>query len=158
MADLRDALSGMGLEQLLTYIQSGNVVFRSKKTESELQKMMQKAILDRFGFEVPTIIKTSKNLQRIFDNCPYPQDKKEESYFIMLDSEPLKENIEKAQKIQYENEEVIIKNDALYYHSAAGYGKSKFNMNTFEQKLQVSGTARNFKTMVKLLSLAEDLN
>jgi len=63
----------------------------------------------------------------------------------------------KALQISHENEKVIIKNDCLYFYNDAGFGQARFNMNTFERKLNVVGTARNYNTMVKLVSLCAEI-
>lgn len=158
MAELRDLLTNAGFQNVQTYIQSGNVIFQSSKNASELETEIQKLIHSHFGFEVSVIVKNNNELQAIFETCPFSEEKKEDSYFILLSDIPNEHVIEKTQGIIYENEEVVIKNDCLYFYSSAGYGRTKFNMNTYERKLKVVGTARNYKTMVKLLSLSSDLN
>ncbi|WP_308990962.1 DUF1697 domain-containing protein [Mariniflexile litorale] len=157
MAELRDLLTGAGFQNVQTYIQSGNVIFQSLEKTSELETKIKKRMHSYFGFEVPVIVKTNSELQTIFDACPFSEEKKETSYFIFLSDIPNENLIKKAQEITYENEEVIIKKDCLYFYSSTGYGKTKFNMNTYERKLKVVGTSRNYKTMVKLLSLSLDL-
>ena len=156
MSELRDLLTNAGFQNVQTYIQSGNVIFQSSKKASELETEIQKIILNHFGFEVPVIVKTNNELQTIFNRCPFSEEKKENSYFILLSGIPNEHVIEKTQGILYENEEVVIKNDCLYFYSSTGYGRTKFDMNTYERKLKVTGTARNYKTMVKLLSLSTE--
>lgn len=120
-----------------------------------MENRIHKAIKSHFGFDVPILIKTNKELQVIFDDSPFSNEKKESSYFIILNKGPEKTLLKEVLDIPYENEEVVIKGDALYFYCAAGYGQTKFNMNTYERKLKISGTSRNYKTMVKLLSLSE---
>ncbi|MBP0903532.1 DUF1697 domain-containing protein [Mariniflexile gromovii] len=156
MATLRDLLTAAGFQKVQTYIQSGNVIFQSTAEASELEKTIQNLILNHFGFEVSVILKTNKELQAILNNCPFSEEKKMESYFIMLNKIPDTSLVDEVAKIAYENEEVIIKKDALYFYSSTGYGRTKFNMNTSERKLKVVGTSRNYKTMVKLLSLSAE--
>ena len=156
MSELRGLLTNAGFQNVQTYIQSGNVIFQSSKIASELETKIQKLIHTHFGFEVSVIVKTNNELQAIFDRCPFSEEKKENSYFILLSDIPNEHLIEKTQEMIYENEEVVIKNDCLYFYSSTGYGRTKFNMNTYERKLKVAGTARNYKTMVKLLSLSSE--
>ncbi len=158
MAELRDLLTGAGFLKVQTYIQSGNVIFQSAAEASELKKTIQNLILNHFGFDVSVIVKTNKELQVILNDCPFSEEKEMESYFIILDTIPEANLVEGVAKVKYENEEVILKNDVLYFYSSTGYGRAKFNMNTCERKLKVVGTSRNYKTLVKLLSLSSDLN
>jgi len=74
----------------------------------------------------------------------------------MLNKVPDMELIEDVEKLSYENEEFIIKNNCIYFYCSIGYGKTKFNMKTFERKLKVTGTSRNYRTMVKLLTLSSE--
>ena len=156
MAELRELLSKASFQNVQTYIQSGNVVLESSKSATEIEDAIQEAILSCFGFEVSVIVKTRAELQTIFDASPYSELEKQKSYFIMFDRIPKIELLKEVESISYENEEVIIKKDCLYFYSSKGYGNAKFNMATFERKLKVIGTARNYNTMVKLLSLSSD--
>lgn len=157
MSGLRDVLTKFGFQKVQTYIQSGNVIFQSSEIVKELENKINKSILDHFGFEVSVIVKTRSELQTNFNACPFEKEKKEQSYFILLNKTPLIELVNEVQKITYENEDVIIKQNCLYFYSSKGFGQTKFNMNTYERKLKVIGTARNYNTMVKLLSLSQEL-
>jgi uncharacterized protein (DUF1697 family) len=157
MAELRELLSKSGFENVRTYIQSGNIILESSEDKrAQVEQTIHKLIQSYFGFEVPVIAKTRKELDVIFDACPFSKEKKENSYFIMLNTIPNKELVDEVYKIIYKNEEFEIINDCLYFHSSIGYGNSKFNMNSFEKKLNVKATSRNYKTMLKLLSLSSD--
>ena len=156
MAELRELLTNSGFQNVKTYIQSGNVVFHSSEKPMELELKIQKQINAQFGFEVPVIVKTSKELQTIFDACPFSKEKINTSYFIVLSKKPEADLLKEVNKMSYENEEVVIKDDCLYFYSSKGFGKTKFNMNTYERKLKLFGTARNYNTMLKLLSLSTE--
>ena len=72
----------------------------------------------------------------------------------MLHDTPDSELVKVASEKVYEGEDYNIINDCIYYYSAKGFGQSKFNANFFERKLNTFATARNYNTMVKLLSLS----
>ena len=156
MAELRTLLTNRGLEEVKTYIQSGNIIFKSLKiSQSNLETKINKAIKSHFGLNVPVLVKSRQELQHIFDNCPFSEEKKVNSYFIMLTKKPNVDLVKEASQKTYENEEYVIHNDSIYFYAANGYGRAKFNLNYFERKLNVNATARNYKTMVKLLSLSQ---
>ena len=100
-------------------------------------------------------MKTKNDLKTTFDNCPFPEEKKVNSYFIMLSEIPKKELVKIAIQKTHPNEEFQIIGDCIYFYCVNGYGKAKFNLSNFERKLKVNATSRNYKTMVKLLSLCE---
>jgi uncharacterized protein (DUF1697 family) len=134
MADLRDLLTKSGFQNVQTYIQSGNVIFNSLDEANKIEEKFSNLILAHFGFEVSVIVKTNAELQTIFDSCPFENDKKVKSYFIMLSKIPDAKIIEEVNKISYDNEEITIKNNCLYFYCSKGYGQSKFNMNYYERK------------------------
>lgn len=158
MAELHELLKNSGFQNVQTYIQSGNVILESSEEQiNSIEEDIKKAILDYFGFDVPVIVKTNNELQTIFDVCPFTKENKEKSYFILLNKIPAIELIKDVEKLSFENEEFIIKKNCIYFYSSIGYGRTKFNMKTFERKLKVIGTSRNYNTMVKLLSLSSEL-
>ena len=158
MAELRELLTKSGFENVKTYIQSGNIILRSSEENTQkIEEIITNAMIDHFRFEVYVLVKTRTDLQRIFDTCPFSEEKKKTSYFTMLHSTPDDELVKVASEKVYEGEEYVIIKDCIYFYCAKGYGQAKFNMNLFERKLKTASTSRNYRTMVKLLSLSEEL-
>jgi len=155
MAELRELLTKSGFKDVKTYIQSGNVILRStEKNIQKIEKQIKAAIFNHFGFEVSVLVKTKEDLKRIFNDCPFSEDKKKASYFMMLHEIPDDALVKIASEKVYDGEAYKIIKNCIYYYSAKGFGKSKFNVNFFERKLETFATARNYNTMVKLLSLS----
>ncbi len=155
MVELCELLLRAGFKNVKTYIQSGNVIFQS--SEENIQKLeheIRSAILKHFGFEVPVLVKTPTDFQNILKNCPFPDEQKVNSYFVLLFSKPREEAVEAVKSISYPNETFVITDACVYLHCATGYGKAKLNNNVLERKLKTTATARNYKTMIKLLALA----
>lgn len=157
MAELRALLTNVGLENVQTYIQSGNVLFQSSETDtSKLALKIQDTITSNFEFEVLVLVLKPEALQQIVDECPFPQQQKENSYFMMLYAAPENHLVEEISRLSYPNEAFLITDYCVYFHCSIGYGKAKFSNNFFERKLKVTATARNYKTMIKLLSLSAE--
>ena len=155
MAELRQLLEDSGYQEVQTYIQSGNIILKAE--ENDLQKIEQHisiTILNHFGFEVSVLVKTREELHRIFINSPFSENKKRTSYFMMLHDTPEKVKVKETSDKLYEGEEYQIINDCIYYFNEKGLGKAKFNINFFERKFNTFATARNYNTLVKLLSLS----
>ncbi|WP_339755919.1 DUF1697 domain-containing protein [uncultured Winogradskyella sp.] len=156
MAELRELLTKSGLENVKTYIQSGNVIFKSNISYKQLlEDLIHNAIKDKFGFTVPVLVRTRDDLEAIFDDCPFSEEKKVNSYFTMLSEIPNKDLVDEASEKTYPNEEYVILKDCIYFFCSIGYGNAKFNLSFFERKLKINATSRNYKTMVKLLSLSQ---
>ena len=157
MAQLRSLLSKSGFDNVQTYIQSGNVIFQSSEVNrTTLENLIQKAITSHFGFEVPVLVRSAAEIGDILDACPFTDEKKTNGYFTLLHSAPDKKLIKETHLISYPNEEFHISNQCVYFYSTSGYGNAKCNNNFFERKLKVDATTRNYKTMVKLLSLCAE--
>ena len=158
MAELRELLSKAGLENVQKYIQSGNVIFKSSEESKEkLETKIHNEIKAHFGFEVPVLVKTPKDLQQIFDDCPFSEAEKQNSYFMLLYDIPNKDLVAEISKISYPNETFVITDNSIYFHCSTGYGKAKCSNNFFERKLKITATARNYKTMTNLLSLSTEI-
>ena len=157
MAELRELFVKSGMKNVKSYIQSGNVVFQSSNKDSEvLETTIKKNILDKFGYDVPVLVKTKEDLAIIYNNCPFIDAEKTESYFVFLSAIPDKILVEEASQKTYPDDVYVILNDCIYLFCSKGYGLTKFNLSYFEKKLNINATARNYKTMVKLLALSEE--
>ena len=157
MAELRELLTSDGFINVRTYIQSGNLILESSVgNNQDLEGVIKKSIFNHFGFEVSVLVKTPENLKHIFDNCSFPEEQKKSSYFMMLHDIPDINSVKEASEKVYEFDEYTIKNDCIYLFCEKGMGKSKFNTKYFERKLNTFATARNYNTMLKLLSLSSD--
>lgn len=155
MAELCELLSSVGFKNVRTYIQSGNVIFETEEmARFQIENTIHKAILDKYGFEVSVFVRTRQELKRIFDDCPFSEEKRKSSYFMMLHDTPKEELVKLASKKVYEGEEYKIINDCIYYFNDKGFGKAKINTSFFERNLKTFITARNFRTMLALLEIS----
>lgn len=154
MADLRTLLEKSGLENVKTYIQSGNVIFTSLEKKETVSDIIFNIILKQYGWEVPVLVLTSTELKSVLNNCPLLEEKKEKSYFILLKSKPSTETVIESSKLSSPKEEFVITNSCIYIYYDLGAGKGKLGINFFERKLKVKATARNYRTMKKLLELS----
>lgn len=161
MAELRELLTLDGYKDVLTYIQSGNIIFRySEVPNVEIESKISKLIEEHYGFKVPVLVLSKAQLLKIVEETPYNelyQEEKERIYYTLLKNAPSNSLIDDLMKQDYESEKFSITNDCVYFTCLKGYGKAKCNNTFFEKKLKVSATTRNRKTMDKLIALAEKL-
>ena len=157
MVELRSLFSELGFEKTQTYIQSGNVVFKSKLIDVKvLKNEIEQAILRYFKFEVSVLVISPKDLKQFFDDCPFLETQKTNSYFMFLFDKPNKDLVKKVSGLFYPNETFVITKTVIYFYSSVGYGKAKCNNSFFEKKLNITTTTRNYKTIIKLLSLSTE--
>ena len=73
---------------------------------------------------------------------------------MMLYKEPDKILVDQVRQLNYPNETFKITDNCVYFYCSTGYGKAKCSHNFFERKLKVTATARNYKTMIKLIAMS----
>lgn len=159
MAELKESLESLSFSDVVTYIQSGNIVFKSVDNSTKsLQNKIHEKILKDFGFEVPVLIKTPKELKHALDNNPFEKDDTYDPKLfavVFLKEKPTIENIAKLETYDYSPEEYVLDNKIIYYYAANGAGNAKMNNNFFENKLKVQATSRNWRTTHKLVELSQ---
>ncbi|HDZ15549.1 hypothetical protein LCGC14_1378550 [marine sediment metagenome] len=162
MAELKTMMEGLGLQNVTTYIQSGNVVFTSEEqynTISYLEEKIKKQIQETFAFEVPVLLKSKTSFEEIIRSNPYNDSEAIANklvYFVLLQKIPEKEKVAAFQKEVYDNEDFLVKSECVYLLCRNGYGRAKLNNNRVERKLKVEATTRNYGTMMKLWEMATD--
>mgnify|MGYP001818009093 CR=1 FL=1 len=159
MVELKSAFETLGFTDVTTYIQSGNVIFKSaevstEKLEQEIQNMLQ----DHFGFDIETIVLTHSELSEAVKNNPYVQDQERDEkklYIAYLKDLPEQAQLDHLATYDYFPEVYHIIDKVLYFYAANGAGRAKMNTNFFEAKLKVKATMRNWRTSNKLLELSK---
>ncbi len=152
-----EMLSSLGYENTNVYLHTGNWFFETSENKEEITQNISEAIQIKFGWELPILVLTPSEIENILENCPFSEEKKVKSYFVILSEKPSDRLLKEVSSIQYPNEEIIIIDNCIYFYASKGYGRTKFNMNTFEKKLNVKATSRNYRTMTKLLELSTTL-
>jgi len=155
MADLRQSLEMMGLRNVQTYIQSGNILFESEKEASQLAQRIEQQIQTTFGFFVPVMLRTSVEFEQIMENCPFNFDAllENESIHISLLSEvPTQKEMTHLDKFQNDVEKYRIEGKEIYLFLSQSIRDSKLAIQL--QKVGVSSTSRNWKTIIKLATKA----
>ena len=155
MADLRKLCEGLGWVNVRTYIQSGNVVFEVPKVGPALARSLEQAIRKQFGFDVPVLVLTSKDLQQVIAGNPFIKENGIEldKLHVTFLAEVPKQRI--GAEGNYAPDRFILGKKEIYLHCPEGYGNTKLNNTFFENKLKVSATTRNWRTVNELVRMAK---
>jgi uncharacterized protein (DUF1697 family) len=157
MADLKELYESLNLEDVKTYIQSGNVVFQHiELSPLELANQIEKRIKEVYDFEVAVIIRTKEELLKIIENNPFKNEDINKLYVTFLSESPIKKPIKEIDKIKEESEMFSICDKEIYLFIPNGYGRTKLSNDFFEKKLNLSATTRNWKTVNKLFEIANN--
>lgn len=158
MEDLKKLYADLGFLDTLTYIQSGNVVFRTEKNRDAAREI-ETAIKKKFGYVVPVIIRTKKSMQRIIEGNPFLQEKNilhDKLHVTFLSGQPAQ--IPSSLPLSDGADRMVVAGMEVYLYCPGGYGKTRYNNTFLEKKLGISGTTRNWRTVQALQALAESLS
>ena len=162
MTDLKALHESLGLQNVVTYIQSGNVVFTSDIPDTtQLEHDIEQAFSERFGFHSHVVVRSLPDLQTIITNTPFQHSHDKESKWIavLFLVTPAADNaLEEIRKVYNGPEEIVILGKEAYIYYPEGMGRSKLTPALLEKKLGTSNTARNWNTVLKLQELAVSLS
>lgn len=156
MKALKDALEEMGCEAVSSYIQSGNVVFSNPATDAvELGASITATVLKNFGFEPRVLLMTKEQLIAAHRKNPFPAgvDEPKTLHLFFLASEATEVDYDALDASKSDTEKFELLDHVFYLHAPDGIGRSKLAAR-IEKCLGVPTTARNWRTVEKVLQLA----
>ena len=158
MADLREALTGQGHEDVRTHLQSGNVVLSSELAPGELADVLAREIEARFGFAVPVVVRTRDELAAVVERDPFGDAATEPRRYqvTFLSGEPDPAAVRRAEAAATGGERLVVAGREAYAWHPEGLQRSALARALTDERLGVTATARNWTTVGKLLALAAD--
>jgi len=157
MERLRAMFANMGFQNVQTYVQSGNVIFSTREPSANLAAKIEKQILKEFGFDVPVLTKTAKEMADIVKHNPFMKEKaidQAKLHVTFLADDPPKDALKLLQPLASSEEQIHVTGRAVYLYCPNGYGNTKLNNTAIEKKLGCGATTRNWKTTQTLLEMA----
>lgn len=159
MKELREVLATLGLSDVKTYIQSGNVVFQSKKTDiDDLTAEISAAIGQSFGFTPHLLLLTMSEFQNALTCNPFPEGEAEPKtlHLFFLATIPNQPNLDSLTAVQTDSEKFSLIDKVFYLYAPEGIGRSKLAAKV-EKAMDVATTARNWRSVNKIMGMAADL-
>lgn len=159
MADLNVLYQNLGFQDVQTYIQSGNVVFKSKDSDkSVIKNKIESKIREQYGFIAPVQILEFEELNETFLNNPFVNKRNEDTsklHVTFLEEAPQNEFLISILNVNSASDEFFIYRKVIYLFCPNGYGRAKLNNTFFEKRLKTIATTRNWKTISKLIELSK---
>lgn len=156
MEELRKTFEALGCENVVTYINSGNVAFDAKKVaEEKLLSRIEKAIEKDFGKAIPVMIRERSALQKVLDNNRFEgefESHKEMHVLFMRDEMPADKKDQLLAQ-QTKDERFDVRGREIYCHTRLGVADSLLGKGFIDKKLKVATTGRNWRTVEKLSTL-----
>jgi len=158
MADLRNFLTQLGLEDCRSLLQSGNLVFTSKvRTATELERFLETEATDRLSLEVDFFVRTPDEWKSVIRQNPFRKEaERDPGHLIVpfLKAAPGVDDVVALQADIRGPEIVRAKGKQAYIFYPEGQGRSKLTTAILEKHLG-RGTGRNWNTVLKLGIMAK---
>lgn len=157
MADLRTPFESLGAEDVQTYVQSGNVVFKSRvRSAARLAGDIERLIDRELGLEISVMVRTRRQLAEIVAGNPFEASEADGTklHVTFLAKAPKRSRALALEPESFEPDAFQVHGREVYVHTPQGYGKSKLSNAYFEKQFGVAGTTRNWNTVTKLAELA----
>lgn len=161
MAELRELVAGLGWTGVRTHLQSGNVVFTVPPGESagagEPRERLEAALADRFGFEVPCLLRTAGELRAVVEDCPFPAQELDPAKLLVLfiEETPAADHFAKVDAEAHAPDEFRHVGRAVYCWFPDGMGRSRLPAALEAVRPRLTVTGRNWRTVTKLLEFTE---
>ena len=161
MDELRALYESLGFEDVQTYINSGNIVFRTGARDLvRLRQRIEDAIERACGFRPGVVLRTPSDLRGVIARNPFatrPGMDPSRLAIHFLAADPSAEARQQVLAIDTAPEELHIDGPELYIYFPNGMARPKLSMPLVEKTLRTSGTSRNWNTVRKLLEMAGKL-
>jgi uncharacterized protein (DUF1697 family) len=160
MEALRKHCAGLGLEDVQTYIQSGNLVFRDRGDRATLAHRLEDGIEAGFGFRPPVVLRTAPELRKVIAKNPFagrPGIEPSKLLVIFMAASPARAALKQVLAMPCEPEELRAGGRELYIYYPGGMARPRIPLVRLEKALQCSSTGRNWNTVLKLAAMAEGL-
>lgn len=158
MKELTHAMTQAGFEDVKTYIQSGNVVFKSKmKSASKIAEKLGHVIEDAKGFRPQIMVLSGEGLSAALKANPYSQAEEEPKtlHFYFMSGKIKNVDFTPLEDLKKPNEAFSLKGDVFYLYAPDGIGRSKM-ADRVEKTLGVGVTARNLRTVMKIMEMVQN--
>lgn len=157
MKELVTVLEEIGLKRVKTYIQSGNVLFQSERRDkAALSKEISAAIGESHGFTPAILLLEVEELQAAMENNPFPEgeDEPKSLHLFFMDAVPQDPDLDALEALKADTERFALLDKVFYLYTPNGIGRSKL-AEKFGRGWKVNMTARNWRTVSKLMEMAE---
>ncbi len=156
METLREVCTSIGFENVKTYINSGNVIFETRKTDDKkLAAKIEKAIEKESGLQIKTIVRSISEIENIVKNNPFDGqfENDKDLHVFFLDEEISDEKCEMLLSNNNENEIFAVNKHEIFCLLRVSVLDSLMGKDYIAKKLKIPSTARNWRTVKKILEI-----
>jgi uncharacterized protein (DUF1697 family) len=157
MAELRAVLADAGYGDVRTHLQSGNVVLTSDADPRRLERELSEKLEQEFGFHIGVVVRSRDELAEVIAADPFGKEADDPSRYLVsfLSAEPDRQGAKELAAAQVAPERVVVRGREVYAWHPGGVGRSELAKLITSNRLGVEVTGRNWRTVTKLLELAD---
>ncbi|HMT08747.1 MAG TPA: DUF1697 domain-containing protein [Pyrinomonadaceae bacterium] len=156
MDELKAVFAELGFENVVSYINSGNLAFDTKKTsEDKLVSKLESAIEASLDKQIPVMVRAQPEIAGIMAANPFAGqfESHKEMHVLFLKEEMPQEKFEELVAASTPPERFAVIDRELYCHLPLGVADSILGKSFIEKKLKLAVTGRNWRTVEKLTAL-----
>lgn len=157
MKELRTELTAMGLTDVATLIQSGNVVFGApQRAGARLAEAIADRVEEVFKVHPTVMLRSVDELEAVVANNPFhePGVDSAKLHVAFLAKQPTAKAVARLDPDRSPPDAFAVHGKEIYLQLPNGIGRSKLGGDFFESRLGIPATTRNWRTVTKLLELA----
>ena len=157
MEDLRALTEGLGYRKVHTHLNSGNVVFDAgERTNEDLAGDIEAAIASELGMDVPVIVRSGDEMQRIVDKNPFPEQAADHKtlHVAFLGAEPDPDLVDALASKERGDDDYRVVGSDVYLSYPNKLTGAVFMPNGLDKALGVRTTSRNWRTVTRLAEMA----
>jgi uncharacterized protein (DUF1697 family) len=159
MKDLAAVFRDAGCENVQTYIQSGNVVYGADPAlAGRLPALIEEAIAERFGLDVPIVTRTAAEIDDVVSRNPFlkPGADLKTLHVAFLKDRPAASRVAALEPSRSPPDAFVLRGREIYLRCPNGVARSKLTTQYFDSRLRTISTARNWRTVLKLQEMARE--
>ena len=153
MSELKAAFEALGFRNVVTYINSGNVAFDSKKTaEATLVKKIAPVLEKLADKPISVMVRSQNDIKKILAADPFAgkYEKPQQMHVLFMDGPMSTEKVKLLEEQRTDREKFIVKGNEIYALLLDGVAESMLGRGFIERKLNTTYTGRNWRTVEKL--------
>jgi uncharacterized protein (DUF1697 family) len=158
MSELRNSFAALKYGNVVTYIQTGNVLFDApSKSEPAIVNAIEERLVEDFGDAPDVILRTIPALLRVGSSSPFAKAGADPGrhHVTFLATAPSKKALSSLVLPDSGRDELVVDGREVYVHCPDGYANTKLSGTFLERRLGVVSTTRNWNTVTKLCELAQ---
>jgi uncharacterized protein (DUF1697 family) len=158
MAELRGLVEELGGQDVETYVQSGNVVFRSRMSADGLAEAIHAELEQRLGLDVAVLVRTSAELAKVVAKNPFASPKVDDKalHVAFLARTPTRARVRELDPTFAEPDLLHVAGREVFLLYPNGYGRTRLTNAVLERRLGVAATTRNWRTVTTLATMAAE--